>query len=59
MNYVKGSNIHTCYCGATYICEYCLTPNGFICPTVNEDEEANMCPSCLQKMVEAMEAAND
>jgi hypothetical protein len=40
---------HKCYCGVLYACPWCGTPDGYICPTVNSDEDANMCSDCLAK----------
>jgi hypothetical protein len=42
--------VHTCYCGKEYSCSY---PN-FACPTLNEDEDANMCETCYEKHAEEM-----
>jgi hypothetical protein len=50
---------HLCRCGKTYDCPYCHTPNSFACPTINEDEDANMCDECLDKMVTEMLADLD
>lgn len=36
---------HKCYCGVTYPCH----DENFVCPTINGDEESNMCPKCLEK----------
>lgn len=42
---------HNCYCGKTYPCPY---PN-WVCPTLNGDEDGNMCDECLDKMAAEME----
>lgn len=47
---------HKCYCGVFYACPYCDTPDGYICPTVNSDEDANLCSACYDKAVADMEA---
>ena len=36
---------HICYCGKVYTC---TLPN-WVCPTINEDEDAFMCDECLEK----------
>jgi hypothetical protein len=41
---------HICRCKKEYDCPYCGTPESFICPTINEDEDANMCLECLDAM---------
>lgn len=38
-------NEHKCYCGVVYFCN----DEDFVCPTLNEDEEANLCPECLDR----------
>lgn len=43
---------HKCYCGLEYACPYCGTPEGYVCPTVNGDEDANMCSACMDKFAE-------
>lgn len=40
---------HKCYCGVEYECPWCGTSDGYICPTVNGDEDSNMCDDCLDK----------
>lgn len=42
---------HKCYCGLIYNCD---DPN-WMCPTINSDEQANMCPSCLDKTASDMQ----
>lgn len=39
---------HTCRCGNEYPCN---SPN-WVCPTLNRDEDANMCDSCLDNWAE-------
>jgi hypothetical protein len=51
---------HTCYCGKHYDCEYCSTPNhGWMCSTLNGDEDGNLCDECLHRIAEEMQAAFD
>lgn len=43
---------HTCYCGKVYLCSL---PN-WVCPTVNGDEDANLCEVCLERFAQEMQA---
>jgi hypothetical protein len=43
---------HICRCRLVYECPFCGGPNSWICPTVNSDEDANMCPSCLDRVAD-------
>lgn len=42
---------HKCYCGTEYDC---IDPN-WLCPTNNDDEEANLCPTCLERQANEYE----
>jgi hypothetical protein len=46
---------HCVVCKSDYNCPYCHTPQSFICPTLNDDEDANMCDACLDKAAEDMQ----
>ena len=50
---------HKCYCGKDYECPYCFTPESYICPTLNGDEDANMCDPCMNKFAEDYQRAFD
>ena len=50
-------HLHLCYCGVEYLCPFCGTREGYICPTANDDEDGSMCPDCLTKMATEMQAA--
>ncbi len=50
---------HTCYCGKVYECPWCLTPQSFICPTLNGDENGNVCDECLEKFAVEMQEFAD
>lgn len=48
--------IHLCMvCGEDYECR---APN-WVCPTINDDEDRNMCDKCLEKMAVEMQAWYD
>ena len=51
--------LHKCYCGIDYECPWCGTPEGFICPTVNCDEDAYMCDACIEKFAADYQKAFD
>ena len=50
---------HRCYCGVEYDCPYCHTRDSYICPTLNDDEDGNMCDACLVDAATDMQAALD
>lgn len=52
----KKPAFHRCFCGVDYECPWCYTKSSFICPTLNGDEDGNMCDDCLKKAAEDMEA---
>lgn len=52
--WISSMKHHTCYCGINYPCEFCGTPDAYICPTVNGDEDGNLCPECHRRECGAM-----
>lgn len=46
---------HECYCKVNY---ECTDPN-WLCPTINGDEESNLCPECLDREIKEMEKYYD
>jgi hypothetical protein len=42
---------HTCkYCGNEYLCDL----KNWICPTINNDEDSEMCDDCRNKLEEEL-----
>lgn len=52
----KTQHFHRCYCGTIYPCPWCGTKDGFVCPTVNEDEDGFMCDQCLMELTTELQA---